>query len=374
MAPQLRHILIVLAVLLLARAASGQSSIELRTAASVPDGVPVTLEHVARLDGPDAAALGATVLLEPEQRARGGAESQITLDDIRRALKDKRVNWGRITLRGAACRLVPFASASPPPAPPPARAAPRATEPIVDGTVRAAAIARLCQVLGVSPPDLEAAFAPEDAGILDLPTAGRTLEIRPIGLSDRLPLAISLYEKDRVVAAKSIRVGVRVRRPVVIIGVDKRRGEMIDPAEVTTESKWLGPGDTPASLEQTVGAGVRSRLDAGQVVLAQDVEPLVAVRKGEVIAIRCISGSLVLSTRGRALAAGKDGELVQFQALDSKRTFYARMDGRGRAIIVARDSPVAAGPGFAAPNGLDPYEGGGPRLAAPLLTGLEMTR
>jgi len=77
------------------------------------------------------------------------------------------------------------------------------------------------------------------------------------------------------------------------------------------------------------------------VVMAEAVAPTVAVAKGDIVAIRCISGTVVLSTRARAMATGRDGELVQFQALDSKRTFFARMDGKGHATVVAGDAVPA---------------------------------
>jgi len=358
----------LLAPLLFAAPAQGQSSIELRPAATVTAGAAVTLDHVARLEGPDATALAGTIIIEA--RLRSESQSEVTLDDVRRSLKDIRVNWGRIALRGSSCALVPAAAEAAVSRTGPTSHAPPVPAPIVAGTIRAAVAARIAQILGVYPEDVDITFGTDDAAILDLSDQGRTLEIRPVGSSERMPLAIAVYEKSRVVAAKTIRVGVKVRRPAVVVNTNKRRGEMIDPNEVATELRWFGASDAPASFDQVVGAGVRSRLDAGQVVMASDVEPLVAVNKGEIVSIRCLSGSLILSTRGRALATARDGEMVQFQAVDSKRTFYARMDGRGRAIIIAGDSPFA-GQDRGTPSS---YPVLGARLAPPMLSALEVIR
>jgi len=67
--------------------------------------------------------------------------------------------------------------------------------------------------------------------------------------------------------------------------------------------------------------------------MADDVAPATTVSKGDIVMIRCVSGSVALTTRGRAMADGCDGDIVEFQALDSKRVFRARMSGRGCAVI-----------------------------------------
>jgi flagella basal body P-ring formation protein FlgA len=252
------------------------------------------------------------------------------------------VNWGRITLRGSECRVVRAAE----PVPPAAVAAPSAAapRPAIEGTVRGATIARVAQWCGVAPEDLRITFAPEDDDILNLPVAGRTLEVRAAGDSDRLPIAIALYAGDRTVASKTIRTSVEVRRTVLVTASAQHRGDTIRDEDVTEESRWVGPTVKAASREQAIGATVQGRLDARAVVTEDDVAPSVVVRKGEIVSIRCISGSIVLATRGRAMGPGRTGELAQFQSLDgSKRTFFARIDGKGRAIVSAGDAIPADG-------------------------------
>lgn len=322
----------ILVLGILAAPAAGQGSIELRAAARVADGAAVTLADVARLDGADAAALGGVVLVEPGGRSAGGS---VSLADVRRVLEARGgVNWGRIALRGSACSILPVEAA--PVAPQtPARPAPAVKRPVAEGSVRAATLARIAQLLRASPDDVKVEFDAGDDGILDLSVAGRTLEVRPAGSSDRMPLAVTLFEGDRVVASKTIRVKLQVRRDVVVAIGDKRRGDTIEPGDVTVESRWLTGALLPPGLEQVIGTAAQGRLQAGQVVMAEHVAPAVAANKGDVVAVRCVSGSLVVSTRGRALSSAKDGEVVQLQALDSKRTFFARMNGRGRAILTA---------------------------------------
>src|SRR5579862_15152 len=84
--------------LLCAVAARAQSTIELRASAPIAAGTTVTLGQIARLEGAEAVAL-AGVVVTP---VPGGS---VGVEDVRKAVDAAgRVNWGRITLRGATCR------------------------------------------------------------------------------------------------------------------------------------------------------------------------------------------------------------------------------------------------------------------------------
>lgn len=321
--------LCLLTALAAAPLARGQSTIELRPSAHIPPGTPLTLALVARLDGADAVALAGV----PLPSSTGGS---LSIEDVHRAIDASgRVNWGRITLRGATCNLL--GPAPEPKSPTPAPVAPVPSDP---NSVRAAVESQMARVLRVSTDDLQLSFAPEDGEFLSTRTAGRTVEIHPTAMADKMPLRIAVYESDRIIGGeRTIRVGVRVRREVLVAMVAKRRGEIIAPEDYSTESRWISPVARPATPDQIAGSAIRGRVNAGEIIDADDVAPAVAVNKGDIVAIRCVSGGVVLATRARAVTAGRDGDVIEFQALDSKRRFFARMDGRGRAVVAADPVP-----------------------------------
>lgn len=329
--------LAILATLLIVSLARGQSVIELRSSAHIAPGAAVTLAQVAHLDGVDALALAGLVLPADDR--------SITLDEVRKAADAAgRVNWGRITLRGSTCEIQAPATA---PKPEPTKSAPLAAAeftPPAEGSLRALVVARIAQSLSVDPADLRPTFESRDDAFLDQPTTGKTVEIRPTASADRIPLSIILYEHNRIASERSIRVEVLVRRSVLVASAPKNKGDMLEAGDYSVETQWLPPTARPATAAQVQGVQVRSRLAPGQLITTDTVTPALAVSKGEIVAIRCISGGVIVSTRARALAPARDGETVQFQALDSKRTFYARMDGRGRAILAAGpvDEPAPA--------------------------------
>ncbi len=322
-----------------AAAAYGQGTIVMKAAARVGPDAPVTLADVASLVGPDAEALGAMVIVPAGERSGGGRE-RIDAERVRAALNlwsgAPPVNWGRLTLGGGTCSILPPLATPPKPK---EGASPAAAVPD-RGTVRSVIAERLGPMLGVESSDLRLEFDAADADVLGLSIAGRTIDVRPTGVSERMPLAVTVYETaaghaPTIVAARTLRVGVKVRRLVILASAAKRRGELIGPGDVTTETRWIPPGEQALTLDRVVGAAIRTRLAPGQEVSARDIEPPLVVGRGEVVSVHCVSGQVVVRTTARALDDARDGGLVKLQSLvDESRTFYGRMDGRGRAIAV----------------------------------------
>lgn len=326
------------AALFAGREAAAQSVIELRTTARAASGAPVTLAQVASLTGAEALALGAVKVAE----LNASGQKVVTLQEIRRALDAQgRINWGRITVRGSKCTISIAQDA--PAKPAQAKAAEQPAKPADPASIRSAVAERISRLVQAEPADLRLTFAPDDDELLNTSTTGRTLEIKPTAVSDKLPLALTLYDKDRIVANKTIRVGVLVRKTVVIAATPKSRGDTISQDDVTTDEQWVGPNLKPAAPEQVIGAAAQGRIAPGQIVGISDVAPAVIVSKGELVYVSCVSGTVVVSTRARAMSAGRLGEVIQFQALDDKRTFFARMNARGRAVVTVEPAPPAQG-------------------------------
>jgi flagella basal body P-ring formation protein FlgA len=320
-----RHSMIAalcLAAVLFVASARGQGLIEMKSVARVAPGSPVTLADVATLSGDEAIALAHIEVLPAAP-----APSRLTIAQLRRRLGEERgVNWGRITLRGSTCTVQALDPAPKSAAPTPRVGTPAVPDP---NSVRQAVSDRIARILQAGARDLRLTFDAADDEFLNQTTTGRTLEIKPTASSDRLPLALTLYEGDRIVASRSIRVGVLVRRNVVIAAASKSRGETIAESDVTIDEQWVGPN---------VNAAAQGRIAAGQVILSGSIVAPMVVNKGEIVSVSCVSGTVVLTTKARALASARVGDVIQFQGLDDKRTFTARMSGRGRAVVVVETS------------------------------------
>lgn len=325
-----------------AGAARADGTVELRSSVRVAADAPVTLADLAILTGPDAERLARVVIIEDiaSEPTPGAGWLRVGVDRVRDVLGGQPgVNWGRLSLRGVACSVRSAGGPSEPAADADAATAgapdARLYDPLGHATVRRRVGQRVAEVLGVPESDLRLTFDPGDLALLDTSTAGRTLEIKPAGSSAQIPLVITIYEHDRIVRTETIRVGVAVRRAVLIARTSLRRGELVEGADVSADEQWLTPGTRPGAPERVVGSAVRSRLAAGQVVLESDVQPPVVVQKGDLVWVHCLSDSVLLKRQARAMNTARDGEAVELQSLNSKERFTARMNGRGRAVTIA---------------------------------------
>ena len=59
----------------------------------------------------------------------------------------------------------------------------------------------------------------------------------------------------------------------------------------------------------------------------------------------CVSGGFVVTGSGRAMEAGREGQVITLQAIKSKHTFRARIVSAGRAVTVTGEPPGAGRPG-----------------------------
>jgi flagella basal body P-ring formation protein FlgA len=308
----------------------------------------LTVADVAEVSGPEAERLGAIEVV-PSASVSSAARGVLVVDAqrVRGALERAGVNWGRVTLRTVTC--VVRTTAKEPLGEPVARAgagrdnaggAGRNEPALVDrsrpDTVRVAVADRLAQMLGVGPEGIKLAFKAQDERVLEQSTAGRAVDVQPgAGAeSGRIPVRVQMYEGERMVHSSTVAVEVLVRRSAVIARESIDRRETIREAAVLVEDRWMNPADgAPVGLASVIGMNARSKVAAGEVITASDVEAPVVVRRGEQVVVNCLSGGIVVQIKARAVREGRDGELVEFTPLGSKRTFSARMSGRGRAVM-----------------------------------------
>jgi flagella basal body P-ring formation protein FlgA len=304
-------------------------TVALKTFVRVAPGAAVTIGDVADLSGADAEAVRGIVIVQSSGEA--GSSVPVDLPRVREALKTQpRLNLGRLVFSGGTCMVrvgLPEAlPASSTPSRPTAAAVPQET-------VKDRVAARIAGALSADPADLNLSFE-DQADLLATPVAGRTVAVQPTGISDKMAMSVRVYEADTIIAQGVARVGVQVRRNVVIAKTALARGTQTRTDMLEADRQWLPPTAQPATVAQAVGAMVRGRIEAGKIVMARDVEPPIIVKKGDLISVDCIAGTVVVGTTARAKENGCDGQVIEFQSLQSKKTFLARINGTGKAVLV----------------------------------------
>lgn len=327
--------LAVLLVLVPATAARGQTVVQLRAAARVDATGPVTLGRVAMIEGPDAQTLASVVVVESVERelGAGGAHFDLDSDRIRAAIgRDGRVGLGNVVVRSGRCAVVPRASRDAVEGDAPEPEEPEFDELLTDTTVGGVIRREIRRMFRVEERDLRVSFDRLDRELLTMSAIGRAVVVRRTGSSGRLPLAVTVYEDDRIVAGATIRADVRLRRAVLVAAVPIERGATIEASQLTEQTQWLDPGVVPAL--GAAGAEARSPIPAGRIVTERMVQAPVAIERGELAIVHCLAGSIVIEEKARALGTARAGEVIEFESVDGlRRRFTARVDAPGRAVL-----------------------------------------
>jgi flagella basal body P-ring formation protein FlgA len=193
----------------------------------------------------------------------------------------------------------------------------------------------LARSLSCAIDDLRLSFEESQAEFLDSSSVGLTVSIRSLGASDKLSLAITTYRGDVIASATTVRVSPLIRREVAVAARRINRGDAISEDAISRDEQWVPPSVVPIGMDAIQGVIARSRIEAGTVLRPEHVDQPIAVKKGEIVTVDCVAGSVVVRAMARAMATAKEGEVIAFQYLESKRTFNARVNGPGRAVLVA---------------------------------------
>lgn len=327
----------LLTVLLWAFQLRGQTTIELWTSATIKAGVPVTLGDIAEVHGDDAASLrGTMVRPAPDEKF-----VEIPVAEVRTAMEGAGVKWGRTVLRGSVCTLTVSGLEGKPRTvrdSATGRAAPTGVKLTGPETVRSQVARALGRLYSVEPADVRVLFEERDEELLRTPTAGKRVDIQPTAApaSSQIGLRVYIFEGERLTLQRTISADVLVRRVVATANAPIARQAEIGPDDYSVGEQWLAPSAAvPCAPEEIPGRVARNRINAGQVITKALVESPVVVSKGDIVEVHCLAGGVHLkATRARALAQGRDGEVVPFRLEGSKKTFKARMSGRGSAVLV----------------------------------------
>lgn len=334
-------------------------------------GPEVTLADIAELHGTDALALGGTVV------GRFGADwaaVQISLADVRALLSGNGANWAMLSLKGYAnCTIT--RSASPP--------ADFATEtmPRIETSARAAActavgresatgvaLSNPAQLIGLDTPltlrdrlldwiedftgaeraTLRITFAPRDEALLATEAVTDRYEFASRGRATlgRLALRIHRYRGEQIVATYAASPVVEKRVIATVATATIGRGETIQADQVELRELYLDRDDQvyisdPTTLEGKIAS---SLLRPGTIVQHRHAYVRPAVKRGDMLQVRCFVGGLIITTTASALEEGVPGDLVQVrnEHRDSRRTYTVRLTGPRQGVLVHDDEVALA--------------------------------
>jgi flagella basal body P-ring formation protein FlgA len=85
---------------------------------------------------------------------------------------------------------------------------------------------------------------------------------------------------------------------------------------------------------ELIGMAPRRPIQAGQPIRASDLKEPETVRKGSLVTMALVSGRLRLTTTGRALRSGAEGDIIPVLNVQSHKTVQAAVKSPGRVEIL----------------------------------------
>lgn len=332
-------LLAAIAVVCAPRAAFAQDSATLRPTLRLDTPRDVTVADVAELRGEEAAKLAGVVVVS--EKLIGTTGSTIDAARIREAAGKAGARVGNVLISGPACSVSVDSKART------TRSSSKPSDtPIAPDSVRARVVTWVAQEFGVSQNDLRLTFEKGRDALLETTTTGRTVAIKSQGSSDRMPISIRVFEGGTLIVEGTVRVEVLIRRAAPIAKSGLERGTPIKAGEVVVQDRWLPPSVSPADAKDVAGSAATGRVSAGGVIERGRVAPVLAVEKGDVLAVDAVTSTLVVRmNNARALEGGREGDVILVEApstLATKAgkgkpkmtTFRAKISGPGRAVAI----------------------------------------
>lgn len=204
----------------------------------------------------------------------------------------------------------------------------------LSSTLRASVEAKLSSIAGAPIEKLKLTFDQRDEEILQISTQDRSVVIVPGGGGERIPLQVRIYEAGQLVQNATIRVSVLVLREVCMAREPINRGTMVSLEHLDVQEQWLPLSATAVSPSRAVGMALRSRIGAGELISQKDLEPSIAVKKGDLVTLVSLMGGVEVRTTGRAQASAREGDVILFETLQWKTRVSAKVSSPGFAMVL----------------------------------------
>lgn len=134
-------------------------------------------------------------------------------------------------------------------------------------------------------------------------------------------------------------IDARVSLPpaVIIAARPLARGVLLCAADVQLQRDAVARADaqTFQSLDEVIGRETTRALGAGAAIERDAVRAPLLIRRGEVITVTAVAGSVRVTTNARAKAEGSLGDLVPVESMHDRTTYFVRVSGLREGEVYA---------------------------------------
>lgn len=122
---------------------------------------------------------------------------------------------------------------------------------------------------------------------------------------------------------------------VAVLAHPIEKGTRLEQGDFDSEARSPSAARGALTADDASGMEAARNLTTGMVVRRSDLMKPQLVRRGEPVTIRIVSGALVITSSGRALNGGGQGEMVRVVTNTTNRTLDGIIDGAGSVRIAA---------------------------------------
>lgn len=122
---------------------------------------------------------------------------------------------------------------------------------------------------------------------------------------------------------------------VAVLVRDVEKGALLSAADFTVEPRPLGQARGALEIASAAGKEALRQLRAGSPVRSGDLIRPQLVRRGEPVSITVRSGGLTITSQGRALSGGAQGDLVRVVNVATNRTLDGVVEKAGTVRIAS---------------------------------------
>jgi len=137
-----------------------------------------------------------------------------------------------------------------------------------------------------------------------------------------------------------VRITARCTRAVATEALHAGRAIEARQVRAETAACFPAPDKIASAPDQVVGRKLLRPLSAGDPIRRDWLVDSNDVNRGDVIQVEVRSGAAHLAFTGKAESGGRTGDLIAVRNPSSRRVFQARIDGKGKAIVLTEYSKV----------------------------------
>lgn len=237
---------------------------------------------------------------------------------------------------------------------------------VVTGDIREVQVTRLARTLGNK--DLESAVASAlerrfglgdaanisvtfDRGVSDMRLdASNSGALQPVSTrydarTGRFDIAFEIGNDNNPVPTKLRFTGIAIETvEVAVLTRDVDRAELLKSSDITMERRPKAEvTGEPASRDRSIGLQLRRTMRAGTPIRVADIVKPDFVQRDQSVTIIYQVPGLYLTTRGKAIESGTEGDTVSVINLQTKRTLTGVVTGRGQVTVqgASQSAPMA---------------------------------